>query len=97
MQTVTLSQSQFYGEFLMSRRSFEPKEFGVDMAREAFDDRTVDFFGTTYKGGLSIDELLLRPAEAMRFCSDYRRAYACFDVPDDIILRVIMQRRKNPG
>jgi hypothetical protein len=91
------SQADFYREFLVARKSFVPQDFGVDMEREAFDDQTVDFFGSIYKGNLTIDELLLHPAEAMRFCSDYRRKHGYFDLPDDIILRVILQRRKNPG
>ncbi|GMU21518.1 MAG: hypothetical protein AMXMBFR13_16110 [Phycisphaerae bacterium] len=91
------SQTEFYREFLMARRSFVPQDFGVDMDREAFDDRAVEFFNSVYKGQFTIDELLLHPAEAMRFCSDFRRMYGYFDLPDDIILRVILQRRKNPG
>jgi hypothetical protein len=45
----------------------------------------------------SIDELLLHPREAAHFCDDVRRQYGYFDVPDDIILRVILTRGKNPA
>jgi hypothetical protein len=43
-----------------------------------------------------IDELLLRPREAQYFCDQVRRKYADSDLPDDIILRPILQRRKHP-
>lgn len=90
------SQREFYREFLMTRGKFEPEEFGVRMPKEAFIDTMVDDFNTTYHGDWSIDELLLHPREAMRFCDDVRRKHGYFDLPDDIILRVILQRRKNP-
>ena len=95
MSTVTEHQVAFYREFVMGRRAFKPQEFGVDLDRSVFDERCVEEFTSTYRSW-SIDELLLHPAEAMRFCSDVRRKYAWFDVPDDIILRVIMTNRKNP-
>jgi hypothetical protein len=78
----------------MSRRSFEPQDFGVNMTRDDFDDRICDAFNATYRGQWTIDEMLLHPAEAMRFCSDVRRSMNAYDVPDDIILRVILARRK---
>jgi hypothetical protein len=37
------------------------------------------------------------PREALRFCDDFRRKHQCMDVPDDIILRSIIGRRKHPG
>jgi hypothetical protein len=52
-------------------------------------------FNDTYRGGWSIDELLLHPAEALRFFSDVRRKHGYFDMPDDIILRAVMNRRKH--
>jgi hypothetical protein len=50
-----------------------------------------------YRDGWTVDELLLHPREALNFCDQVRRRYGYFDVPDDIILRSIMQRRKNPN
>ena len=89
--------STFYREFLMSRGNFVPAEFGIEASKEAFTDQMVDSFGAAYRGQWSIDELLLHPREAVRFCDDVRRQYCYFDVPDDIILRVILTRRKNPS
>ena len=94
--TQTKSQTQFYREFLMGRGRFNPAEFGIDLSREDFGDEMVNDFNDTYKGALTIDELLLHPREAVWFCDDVRRRHGYFDAPDDIILRVIMSHRKNP-
>ncbi len=81
----------------MARHSFKPEDFGVLLDRDQFDDLLVDEFHGHYRGDWSIDELLLHPREALRFCDDVRRKHAFWDVPDDVILRVILQRRKNPN
>ena len=80
----------------MGRGKFEPAEFGVSLAKEDFTDQMVDEFNVIYRGGWTIDELCLHPREAGRFCDDVRRKFGYYDLPDDIILRVIMGRRKNP-
>lgn len=95
MPTATLTEEQFYTEFLMARQRFVPQDFGVEMGREQFNERCIDEFSNTYRTW-TIDELLLHPTEASRFVSDVRRKYGWWDVPDDIILRVILANRKNP-
>jgi len=96
MLTHTVStQADFYREFLMARHAFDPKEFGVDLPHAEFVDRMVDAFGETYRGTLTIDELCLRPRMALQFCDDMRSKFGWFDVPDDIILRCIMNARKH--
>ena len=80
----------------MARQSFEPQDFGIDLSKEDFVDQMADAFSDTYKGNLSVDELLLHPREALRFCDNVRSRYACYEVPDHVILRSILQRRKNP-
>jgi len=80
----------------MGRGKFNPADFGVNLEREEFSDLMVDEFNGIYRGAWTIDELLLHPREAARFCDDVRRKFSYHDLPDDIILRVIMSRRKNP-
>ncbi len=96
MPATTDRQADFYREFLMGRTKFEPSDFGIDMSRAEFDDLMVDTFGTKFRGQMTIDELLLRPRMASSFCDAVRFENGFYDLPDDIILRVIMQRRKNP-
>lgn len=81
----------------MARPAFDPREFGVDLEREAFVDEMVEEFHGAYRNDWTIDELLLHPREALRICDDVRHRRGYYDVPDDIILRVILQRRKNPA
>ncbi len=92
----TVTQLEFYREFLMTRGKFDPAEFGVNMEKEEFIDQMVEDFAAHYRDAWSIDELCLHPREALVFCDDVRRKHGYFDLPDDIILRVIMGRRKRP-
>lgn len=91
------NQTEFYREFLMAREFAEPREHGVDMERDEFADLMTEEFGVRYKGQWSLDELLLHPREALAFCDDVKRKHGMFDMPDDIILREIMRRRKRPN
>ena len=79
----------------MSRRVFDPADYDIPLHREAFTDRVVEEFHALYRDSLSIDELLLHPSEAMHFCDLVRRKFAYYGVPDNVILRVIIQRRKS--
>jgi hypothetical protein len=88
------SQADFYKEFLMGRGQFSPLEFGVDATREALTDQIVSDFSAAYRGMWTIDELLLHPREAMRFCDEVRHKHGYYDLPDDIILRCILTARK---
>ncbi len=91
------SQASFYREFLMSRKTVDPTAHGVDMDLEEFTDALADEFNSTFRGMMTLDELLLHPREALEFCDRVRRSHGWFYVPDDIILRTLMKRRKNPG
>ena len=91
-----VSQAAFYREFLMNRGRFDPADFGVEIPKDDFIDQMVETVSTIYRDTWTVDELLLHPREAMKFCDDIRRQFGYYDVPDDIILRVIMNRRKNP-
>jgi hypothetical protein len=92
----TETQREFYREFLMGRKKIDPSKYGVSVQPEEFTDQMVNTFNDTYRGYWTVDELLLHPREASRFCDEVRRHFGYYDVPDDIILRVIMNRRKNP-
>jgi len=95
--TATLtSQTQFYESFLMARPSFQPQEFGIDTEKDAFIDQMADEFNEAFRSW-SVDELLLHPREAQHFCDNVRRKHGYYDLPDDIILRSVLHRRKNPN
>lgn len=80
----------------MGRDKFDPRDFGIDLDREAFVDQLVEEFHGAYRDSWTIDELLLHPREALQFCDDVRRKHRYFDLPDDIILRTVLNRRKRP-
>jgi hypothetical protein len=93
---ATDKQARFYREFLMARGNFNPADFGIGVSKDEFTDQMVEALSATYRGGFSVDELMLHPREAVRFCDQVRHQFGYYDVPDDIILRVILTRRKNP-
>ena len=73
IRTREQTQAEFYKEFLMGRGKFDPGEFGVKLSREELTEQMIGDFAETYRDGWTIDELLLHPREAMRFCDDVRR------------------------
>jgi hypothetical protein len=87
-------QLAFYKEWLMARGHFNPMDFGVNMERDAFMDLMVDDFNRAFQDTITLDELCLRPRSALAFCEDVRQRHGFYDVPDDIILRSVMNRRK---
>lgn len=93
---IVKHQHDFYREFLMQRGKFEPKDFGVDMDKDDFIDLMVNEFNDYVKGSMSFDELLLNPSHALHFVTSVRSKHGYFSLPDDIILRSVMIRRKNP-
>ena len=88
--------SDFCRNFLMARKVIDPEKYGIDQSRAEFIDDMNEAFASTYMGKLSVDELLLHPREALWFCDEIRRRYRYFDLPDDIVLRAIMDPRKHP-
>jgi len=95
--TQPITQTRFYREFLVGRGKFDPADFGVNLTREELTDDVSNFFNDMYRDTWTVDELLLHPREAAWFCDEARRKYRYFDLPDDVILRVILTRRKNPN
>src|SRR5436190_1388439 len=96
MTAARPSARDFYQRFLMARQHINPKDYGVDSEKDQFTDTMVEDFGEYTRGNLTIDELLLRPRTALHFCDTVRQKHGWYDLPDDIILRVILTRRKNP-
>ena len=80
----------------MPRRSINPQYYGVDMGSDDFMDLMVEKFSDHTRGQATLDDLLLNPKEAFNFCESVRSSAGFEDLPDDIILRSVMIRRKNP-
>lgn len=94
---VIQSQFDFYKRWLMGRGAFNPRDFGIDMDRDQMTDKMAEVFNEKFRGQWTVDEMLLHPADALRFCQDVRYALHWYDAPDDILLRTLMTRRKNPN
>lgn len=96
MTPVLDSPTEFRRRYLMGRTGFNPRDFGVNMDKDAFVDMIVDAFNEFIKDEFSLDEMLLRPRLALQFCDFARNRFRFWDMPDDILLRSVMYRRKNP-
>ncbi len=93
--TCRSSLSAFYQGFLMARDNSVPRDFGVDLDKDEFVDRIVELFHGMFRDW-SVDEMLLHPREALQLCDEFRRNNGFFHVPDDVILRWLLNRRKSP-
>jgi hypothetical protein len=60
-----------------------------------FQDELVTLLANMYPAW-SVDEMVLHPYDAMQFCQAVRRWQTCSGLPDEMILRCLMHRRKNP-
>lgn len=83
----------------MARSKLEEalKEHGCEVPIVEFQD----YLESTYPKHFpqwSIDEMLLHPSEALTFCDSIRSSRHEFaTIPDDLILRSLLARRKNPA
>jgi hypothetical protein len=75
--------------------------FGINMDEERFREMLADTLHAHYRAIPSIDELLIRPREASRYCDRVRDQLsvtgeeAAYDLPDDAILRTLLNMRKH--
>ena len=67
-----------------------------DIPLDQFQDRLMEILTEMYRAW-SVDELLLHPRQEIEYCSTVRRVLDCHDLPDDLILRCLLGRRKNPN
>jgi len=80
-------------ELLVARLSQTLADYGIDDDPEAFKDGLVDLFHGLYPA-FTVDELLVRPREALRYCDAVRDKHRNYDLPDDLVLRSLLNRRK---
>jgi hypothetical protein len=66
---------------------------GIPVA--AFQDQLAELMERLHPAW-TVDELLLHPTEALTYCVEARQLTGFPDVPDDLILRCLIARRKNP-
>jgi hypothetical protein len=72
------------------------KENGCEVPIRDFQDELEEAFQGQYSN-FSIDSLLLNPTEALAFCQGVRRLRRDYaTLPEELILRCLLARRKNP-
>lgn len=81
------------GAYYVARLSSTLAEYGIDTDPEMFVDQLIDQCFVMYPA-FTIDELLVRPREALRFCDAVRERLGNYDLPDDMLLRPLLNRRK---
>jgi hypothetical protein len=78
----------------MLTSSFQPRDFGVELSRAEFIDLLVADLCAEFGALWMVEELLFRPDVAKKFCKEFRRKRGFTSVPDDFILRSLMQRKR---
>ena len=68
---------------------------GCSIPLAHFQDQLATIMAEMYRSW-SIDELLLHPSDGLEYCAVVRRQTDCRDLPEDLILRCLLARRKNP-
>ena len=79
----------------MSRSSITPQDYGIDMEAADFMDLMAERFSDYTRGQASLDDMLLHPTEASIFCKSVRSCTGFKDLPDSVILKSVMIRRKS--
>jgi hypothetical protein len=92
--TIEAPPVAYLRELFMSRQSMKFSDFGVTEEQEQFIDGLVELFHGLYPA-FTIDNLLVRPREGIRYCDAVRQHTGYYDLPDDIILQAILNRRKH--
>ena len=77
---------------MMTVESFEPRKYGVELDRQQFANLVVTDFRSEIGDLLMVNEFLLHPAAAIRFCNSFRLRHHFGRVADDLILRTLVQR-----
>lgn len=70
-------------------------ECGCAVALVDFQDHLVDLLSNIFPSW-TVDEMLLHPRSALYFCDSVKRDEAYNSLPDELILRCLLSRRKNP-
>lgn len=71
----------------------ELKALGCDMPADDFREMVVELRAVLFPAW-SIDETVCHPIDAIRLCGAARRRAGCNDLPDDLILRTLMNCRR---
>jgi hypothetical protein len=77
----------------VARLSDSLPHYGIDTDPKMFVDQLNDMFHGLYPS-FTLDDLLCRPREALAFCDAVRRGLGNYDLPDDLILRPMLNERK---
>lgn len=73
------------------------QEYGRQTPIKQFQDALEEVFNRDYKDRFSVDSLMQHPSDAVEYCrkiNNYQTDFAA--VPENLILRCLMARRKNP-
>ncbi len=74
----------------------ELREHGCNLPINDFKDCLVELMHNLYRA-FTIDRLVQNPYIAIDYCNVVRKKVACSALPDEFILRCLMNRRKNAG
>jgi len=73
------------------------KEYGCETPIKQFQDALEEVFNRDYRARFTVDSLMQHPSDAVEYCQKINKYQSDFAaVPENLILRCLMARRKNP-
>jgi hypothetical protein len=67
---------------------------GCELPVDEFQARLMDAFHRRYPAW-TVDDLLCHPRDAIRFCDRIREATQCHDLPNGVIVKILVDMRKH--
>jgi hypothetical protein len=77
----------------MPRPALNPSEYGVELNLADFKRMMWSEFGSKY-AQWTVEDLLVNPREGICFCDHIRKTHGYYELPDNIILKTLLNRRK---
>lgn len=75
---------------MLNRGEWEPEQFGIaGMGKDEIIKVLCQYFRDSLGRTWTVDDLLLHPSDAVRFCQDARFRAGWFDMPEEFILRAL--------
>lgn len=78
----------------LTRPTMNPADYSISLSRRELVDQLQASFEALYKGAFNIEQLVVQPREALNFCDQVRKEHGYYELPDHVILKSLMNRRK---
>lgn len=79
----------------MARSTLNPADYGLALSRQEFLTILGTKFSSHFNDEMTVDELLVKPKEAIKFCILIRAIFCEESLSDEVILKALVNLRKS--